>query len=442
VEAVNFTFFEGPAGTGKTCALIRELASLLKRQPLKEGQRVLGLTYMHGARRRLEERLQKAEGLSGRFVCTTVDSFAWHLLYRRRTLARELHGDVDELVATDFETVCQHAASLLAKETVRRWLGRAYPIVIVDELQDIKQGRLDILKELSPAVSFIGAADEFQDLFETGPNTAVAWARSLCKPVPLLHCHRTEQLSLLEAAKLLRSGQAVPQKINSRFQVLKPMNANVGASFVASNLHWYGATNTVILSPTKQENSTFVHDVIKRLKGAPIKPSRIGKDIGPYNVVWEADQAGEESALFDALGLHGDSETVVATAQLHFERDIRGASALEEYLEKRRRLVGQLSFSLGDLRTESSRVLQRLRSRSSRNFRGTAAMTIHQAKNREFQNVIILWPVEVAGKPESLRRLLYNGVTRAKSRVLVIVHSPPDKKGQVKDRLASPPFSK
>jgi superfamily I DNA/RNA helicase len=129
-------------------------------------------------------------------------------------------------------------------------------------------------------------------------------------------------------------------------------------------------------------------------------------------------------------------------SQLQFARDVRGASTLKESLERKIRLAGQLSFSVGEVRTEASRVLQRLRSRSSRNLRGAVAMTIHQAKNREYENTIILWPLEVAGKPESLRRLLYNGVTRAKSRVLIIVHSPPDKKRQVKDRLALPPFSK
>ena len=59
MEAVNFAFFEGPAGTGKTTALIDELSVLLKHQQLKEGQRILGLTYMHGARRRLDERFKR-----------------------------------------------------------------------------------------------------------------------------------------------------------------------------------------------------------------------------------------------------------------------------------------------------------------------------------------------------------------------------------------------
>ena len=43
------------------------------------------------------------------------------------------------------------------------------------------------------------------------------------------------------------------------------------------------------------------------------------------------------------------------------------------------------------------------------------AMTIQRAKNREFPNVILLWPHAVTGSPEHLRRLLYNGITRAMS---------------------------
>jgi superfamily I DNA/RNA helicase len=82
-----------------------------------------------------------------------------------------------------------------------------------------------------------------------------------------------------------------------------------------------------------------------------------------------------------------------------------------------------------------------VRTRSSRGIGGGVAMTIHQAKNREFENVVILWPVQVGGDAESLRRLLYNAVTRAKSRVLILLQSPPTKGAQAKDRLALPPFS-
>jgi superfamily I DNA/RNA helicase len=60
-------------------------------------------------------------------------------------------------------------------------------------------------------------------------------------------------------------------------------------------------------------------------------------------------------------------------------------------------------------------------------------MTIQRAKNREFANVIVLWPHSATGSPEHLRRLLYNAITRAQSHCSVIVL------GQ--GRLSAPPFT-
>ncbi|HBB16115.1 MAG TPA: hypothetical protein DCZ97_03615 [Syntrophus sp. (in: bacteria)] len=62
-------------------------------------------------------------------------------------------------------------------------------------------------------------------------------------------------------------------------------------------------------------------------------------------------------------------------------------------------------------------------------------MTVHQAKNREFDSVIVLWPLQIQGSSERHRRLLYNAVTRAKKQVIVIVQDPK------KDRLGKPPFA-
>ncbi len=63
-------------------------------------------------------------------------------------------------------------------------------------------------------------------------------------------------------------------------------------------------------------------------------------------------------------------------------------------------------------------------------------MTIHQAKNREFDRVLILWPVMVPGDVEKQRRLLYNAVTRAKNAATIIVQDPKP----TSSRLGSPPF--
>lgn len=59
-------------------------------------------------------------------------------------------------------------------------------------------------------------------------------------------------------------------------------------------------------------------------------------------------------------------------------------------------------------------------------------MTVHQAKNREFDGVIVIWPHTVGGDAQHKRRLLYNAITRAKKWCLVLV--------QGKKALESPPF--
>jgi superfamily I DNA/RNA helicase len=59
-------------------------------------------------------------------------------------------------------------------------------------------------------------------------------------------------------------------------------------------------------------------------------------------------------------------------------------------------------------------------------------MTIHQAKNREFDRVIVLWPYEVSGSEERKRRLAYNAITRAKAEAFVVV--------QGEARIGQPPF--
>jgi len=59
-------------------------------------------------------------------------------------------------------------------------------------------------------------------------------------------------------------------------------------------------------------------------------------------------------------------------------------------------------------------------------------MSIHQAKNREFDRVIVLWPYEVSGSDERKRRLAYNAITRARHEAHVIVQST--------DRVRQSPF--
>ena len=57
---MTLRFFEGAAGTGKTHNIIEEARSLVAQNILGEHGRILALTFMNGARRRLLFRARSA----------------------------------------------------------------------------------------------------------------------------------------------------------------------------------------------------------------------------------------------------------------------------------------------------------------------------------------------------------------------------------------------
>jgi len=115
----------------------------------------------------------------------------------------------------------------------------------------------------------------------------------------------------------------------------------------------------------------------------------------------------------------------------------RGLNAhdVNEWLEKELRVGGRRTIPAGDIPEHIKQIVHRRRAFGHFGEISRVAMTVHQAKNREFEFVIALWPLKIAQDSEQQRRLLYNAVTRAKRRALVIVEDP---KG---GRLNGPLFS-
>jgi len=102
-------------------------------------------------------------------------------------------------------------------------------------------------------------------------------------------------------------------------------------------------------------------------------------------------------------------------------------------MDRLRRVCGQNDFTAAQVAEFIREALRNQSRLGFRHGRGQLAMTIQRAKNREFQNVIVLWPHTATGSPEHLRRLLYNAITRAIAHCSVIVL------GQ--GRLNGPPFA-
>lgn len=419
--------FEGPAGTGKTTRLMVSLAETLQTRPLAEHERVLALSKMHGSRRRLNARLSTIEGLRRRYDCATIDGFARRVLQRWRSLARTVFAADDP---GTFEECCRRAGALLALPAVRKWVASTYPIVVVDEFQDSKEGQLAIVQGLAEVCSALVAGDEFQDLDAEGASPAIAWVKSVSDAVTLSTVHRTSVAGLLGAATALREGRSVAT--GRGFECVGVPRAPLGAWHAAKFIAGRGRGDSVaVLAPVSPGRSAFVRDLVHRVGASPLgKPPRV---FGPYDLPWERGDVDEGASVATRIGIpDGDDEAVVAAGSLQLS-DSGVDRMISQWLDRRRRVRGQVEFTALELREATKRIIQQHRTHRT-SHRRFAAMTVHQAKNQEFDHVVILWPYEVTGSSERQRRLLYNAVTRARKRAIVIVQNNPTKKDRLKER--------
>lgn len=414
---------EGAAGCGKTYRLMQALREALAATPLQEGERVLALTFMHGARRRLNEKLKGVGGLKGRFECATIDSFAWRLLRRWRGLAGVL--GIQPLREDQYDAQCDAAGVLLERPEVRGWVGASFPIVLVDEAQDLKPQRLRMICAVAQSANTLIAADEFQCLDSTlRPNPLVAWLGQACEPEVLTEVRRTDVPALLTAAAAIRGGAAAVA--GQGFQIIAAKGVPMASAYLANAIAWRRGGNVAIITPSLSGN--FAKDVVAR-----VCLQACGKQgNGPYAIRWDRAEDEEVRALVDNLNLDGQAtmpEALAALGRLPRSGPVREAGV---WVRHQARAAGKALFSRAEIEEVIARQVATQRQRYGVDSYGLTAMTVQQAKNREFEGVAILWPFQVAGDAEHKRRLLYNAITRAQRWCTVVLQSD--------DLLKSAPF--
>lgn len=443
---MRFDFFEGAAGTGKTHNLVGRAGEIVQDGVLGEGHKLLALTFMNGARRRLDARLGENPAFRRRYDCQTFDVFARTLAARRRSLITlTMQAQADAL--NEFNGPCTLAASLLEQESVRQWVARSFPLVLVDEAQDLDEHRLRILQGLSPSCRIVAAADAFQCLHngrDTGP--LMGWLEGAGQTHRLRQVRRTTQQGLLAAALAVREGRDVKSVLtantfNNRttwngagFRLLDAPATNANHALLA----WAIANDiaqrqgpVVILTP--DAGNAIIRAALNTVQTKQHTRKNSGATFGPYPHTWDRHDNEEADALLANILLPEAASCADLRALL---TPLAGHAPIAQALsrmDRLRRAHGQAAFTAAQV-TEFVRESVRNRSRLGfRQQRGHLAMTIQRAKNREFPNVVVLWPHTATGSPEHLRRLLYNAITRAQNHCTVIVL------GQ--GRLNAPPFA-
>lgn len=386
---------------------------------------MLALTFMVGAKHKLNERLREVPGVTGRVVCSTIDSFAWRLTRRWRGLLGAL--GLERTAEGDYDGQCAAAATLLERPEVRCWVAVSFPIVVVDEAQDLKPERLRIVVALSDATELLVAADEFQCLDPSlRPNPLVGWLHHVCRPRVLDVVHRTRVRGLLDAAAAIRSGN--PPRSKGDFRIIASRGPNMAPSLVSNAIGWGKPVNGTLAVITPARAGDFASAVITR-----VGERRNGKGFGPYPIRWERSEKEELDRVLKAITLDGQVDLERTLAALGAVLPAQTARATMAWVRHQASARGQTSFTRTEVAAAIAREINIRRQRQATSGSRMAAMTVHQAKNREFDGVVVLWPYRLGGDAEHKRRLLNNAVTRARSWCTVVV--------QNEDLLTAPPFT-
>ena len=369
------TAFEGPAGTGKTHSLMGHLGNRMREQPLALHERVLALTFMHGARRRLDSRLREIDGLGGRYQAVTVDSFAWRLVQRWRRLAASIgHAIPPE---GQYDDTCALAATLLTRPAVKSWVAVSYPLILVDEAQDLSAERSAMVEQAATSTHVVLAYDEFQCLNPAlRPMPILAWLPYVCRTVSLAECRRTDDAELLAAARAVRAGQAVNQ-IGRHFKVMvTPGRPNFAATCLANFIAWRGGGRVAVLAPSRRGG--FADSIVNLVCTRSLGKQRNG----PYPIAWENSDESERRDLWQKLVVPDRCSIGDALAALEAHAGAHAVKATVKWIARQKRVVGVDTITADEIRRQIDRTFAMRRRHGASEHGEFVAMTVQQAKNR------------------------------------------------------------
>jgi hypothetical protein len=418
-----FQGFEGPAGTGKTRHLTDAVLDRVSVEPLATYHRVLALTFMHGSRRRLEERFSAIAELRGRHTCMTIDSLAGHVVERWRSLAG-LHN----AQPGDFNQTCDACGRLLEEPQIAKWVAATFPVLAVDEAQELSPPRLRIIRALAPHLKLYVAADEFQCLDEdidTAPF--MTWFRT-GRITSLNRVWRTSQQGLLGAAGALRACSPPPQTgpgFEIRYEFPNQMPFAIGHALHRGRTA--GGTTALLVAPGSR---SWADIVLTRLTQGM---QTANQTVLPLRIAWETRPDTEIDLAMNAFDDLHDIPVPEIKARLSRMNDQPfWIPLVTKAITHQLRVKAQLTWRAPALRQLMERKAALHRAYGCHRPAGIPVITIKSAKNRQFGHVVVLWGPGVQGDHEQQARLLYNAITRAETRCTVFVRT--------NRLLQSPPF--
>jgi hypothetical protein len=280
---------------------------------------------------------------------------------------------------------------------------------------------LRFIQGLSSNADMLLAGDEFQ-LLDTVIEgcSAMEWVRTMgingaAILEELTFCHRTSSTAILEAARCLRNNV---RSAAATIPVVCCANHGPAA--------WRILEKIIFCSPSTRWSGTCAlicpsHDPILQCVIDSCASQLRKRGLQPIRWHKETTSSQEQAELMQNLG--------IADAKVGSETEWSLPASIGDPIANR---VADRVKHIAKLRG-LKRIPTKLCARQvetlihdrraylpSMNLR--TVTTVHGAKNREFDNVFVLWAYKIPSSQDQQRRLLYNAITRSRKNCMVLVY--------------------
>jgi superfamily I DNA/RNA helicase len=160
------------------------------------------------------------------------------------------------------------------------------------------------------------------------------------------------------------------------------------------------------------------HDAWTRRVLQSIAKQAAAKNLGPFYWTEESTEGEECVELLNALGVNNPNERNLPwNGPLNHSMLVVEVARRVDQIRRGRSLN---EITRGSVAYVARRLIHGFRTRGD--HRGKRIVTtVHGAKNREFDQVFLLWPFRLPPNIETQRRLLYNGLSRARVNAMLLM---------------------
>jgi hypothetical protein len=304
--------------------------------------------------------------------------------------------------------------------------GVSFPLVLVDETQDLSAERSAIVAALAQSGTVLLAFDEFQCLnLPLLPIAIEAWLCDHCEPITLEGCRRTNDAELIDAARAVRNGQAV-NRAGRRFKVMAAPGQALAATCLANAIAWRNGGNVAVLTPSRQGG--FADDAVARVCAGAVGQRRSG----PFAIEWESGEEQNAAGLWSRLGLADRCMVEDALAAMAPHRNDPAIRMVRDWVGRQRSIRGLEELTAEEMRRQLDRALS-LRVATASEAASICSHDDPAGKESRIRSRHRPVAYTVPNNDKQRRRLMYNAITRAKRSCTLLV--------QNQALMSAPPFA-